>query len=368
MKNINKLTINLKNIEDNIKKIRELTNNTPFLLPVKANAYGHGLEDVVKYFANSELIDFYGVANVDEARLVRKHDVETKILLFGTPMDRDFEKVVALQVNPTISSIENHESYNKLINQYGIHLPPVHIKVDTGMGRNGITKNQLMEVIKTCKYKIEGVYTHFATAEDFDMSYFLGQKSDFFNIVSSLKYEDINIKYFHCANSASTIKDDSTYMNLTRVGLASYGYYQTEDLKDLVDLKPAMALSSQIISIKPIEEGTKVSYGAIWEAKRDSVLGIIPLGYGDGLHRCLSNKLTVMVEGKYIPVIGMITMDQIILDITEIKDTVSIGSEVIVLNSDKKCSVETMAEKAQTIPYEIICHINSSRMTKSFIS
>ena len=367
MKDINKLTISLKNIEENVVKIKALTNNTPFLLPVKANAYGHGLEDVVKHFINKNIIDFYGIVNIEEAGLIRKIDVETKILLFGSPTDKDLEKVVALQVNPSISNMENHESYNRLVAQYGVHLPPAHIKVDTGMGRNGVTKDQLMEILKTAKYKVEGVYTHFATAEDADMSYFLSQKGDFFNIVSSLKYEDIKIKYYHCANSASTVKDDSTHMNLTRVGLASYGYYQTDELRSLIDLKPAMSLTSEIVALKDLDAGSKVSYGATWEAERDSVVGTIPLGYGDGIHRILSNKLKVKVCDTIVPVIGTITMDHIILDLTDVKDCAKIGSVVHIICDEGECSVEEMAKKAQTIPYEITCHIKEDRMTKLLV-
>lgn len=368
MKNINRLTINLKNIEENISRIKQFTKNTPFLLPVKANAYGHGLTNVVRYFLNNPLIDFYGVANIEEASEIRKYDSEKKILLFGSPTEKDYEKVVALQIIPTISTIENHELYNMFANLYGVHLPPAHIKVETGMGRNGLTKDQLSEVFKTKKYKIEGVYTHFATAENFDMSYFLAQKGLFFSTVSLLKHQNIDIKYYHCANSAATIKDDSTHMNLTRVGLASYGYYETEELKSLIELKPALSLSSQIISIKKFPEGSKISYGATFETSRDSVIGIIPLGYGDGIHRVLSNKLKVMVNGTCVPVVGTITMDQMMIDLTDIASSCKVGTEVAVLSDEKECSVETMAEKAGTIPYEITCHLKDDRLTRDFIS
>ncbi len=368
MKSLNRLVINLKNIEENISNIKSLTNNTPFLLPIKANAYGHGLVNVVKYFLNNPIIDFYAVANIQEASEIRKYDVEKKILLLGAPTEKDYEKVVALQINPTISTIENHEIYNKLTDQYGVHLPAVHIKMDTGMGRNGLTKEQLAEVLKTNKYKIEGVYTHFSTAEDFDMSYFLAQKGDFFNIVSSLKHDKLDIKYFHCANSAATLKDDSTHMNLTRVGLASYGYYETPELESLVDLKPALSLSSQLISIKNFPEGSKISYGATWEAKRDSIIGIIPLGYGDGIHRVLSNKMNVIINDTVVPVVGNITMDMMMLDLTDVKGEIKVGTEVKVITADKNCSVETMAINAGTIPYEITCHLRDDRLTREFIS
>lgn len=368
---LNKIIVNLKNIENNLISLKGFTRNAKIMLPVKADAYGHGLEEVVKYFRGKKMVDAFCVATIDEASIIRNMNVEMPILILGTPTEYDLEKVVALQANPTISTIANHQFYNQLARKYGVHLPPAHLEIDTGMGRNGICVEDVEKVLKQAIYKIEGIYTHFATADDYEMSYFLHQKSTFFNLISEIKREFKENYIFHSANSSALLKDDSTHLDAVRPGLISYGYYPADYLKDFITVEPAMSLETSIVGLKKIKKGESVSYGIKWKAKRNSLIGIIPIGYGDGILRSLSNNWSVVVNDTPVPVIGIICMDQMMIDCTDIADKVKELDKVLFMGKTadmtKEISCEKMAAAAGTIPYEIVCHLKTSRVDRHFL-
>ncbi len=366
---LNKIIINLKNIEYNLERIKEHTKGTKILLPVKADAYGHGIEEVVKYFKNSPLVDYFGVANIMEASIIRKLNIEKPILLLGTPTKEELEMCIILNVNPTISTLENHEFYNQLVISYGKYIPEAHIKVDTGMHRHGLYPEQVLEVIKTAKYKIGGVYTHFATADDYDMTFFLNQKGEFYSIVSEIKDMGKDDIIFHCANSAALLKDETTFFDMVRPGISSYGYYPSEMFREFIELKPALSLETTLIGIKEIKRGDYVSYGLTWQAEDDTYIGILPIGYGDGIFRILTNKWKVLIRDTIVPIIGTVCMDQIIINLNGIEDKVKVGDKVKIIDGeyDWSLSVENMAKQALTIPYEITTHLKDIRSEKIYI-
>ncbi len=353
--------INLKNIRYNIKQIKKLLSpETKILAVVKTNAYGHGLIEVTNICCQ-EKVDFLGVTSVEEGVLLREKKINLPILILGTlyPFE-NFKYTLKYNIIPTIASISGLEAYSyysKKLNKIGVF----HLKVETGMGRIGISPESIDVFLeKLLSYKnviMGGVFTHFSSA-DSDKEYTLEQINIFNKTVKKIK-KFISHKTFvvHACNSSGMLKFKQAHYSMVRPGLCLYGLIPFEDSFKYIDTKPVLSWKTKIVFLKKVPKGKSISYGRTFVTKRPTVVATIPVGYGDGYNRKLSNKGYVFIKNKIAPIIGRVTMDMTMTDVTDIND-VKVGDEVSLIDSSANISVEDIAKLTETINYEVVCNIH----------
>lgn len=351
------LEVNLDNIEYNIKKIKELIGKDVAIAAVlKANAYGHGAVDIAPTVIESGA-DVIAVAALTEALELRKHYKDYNILIMGYTSNLNLEYVVENNITQTIFSYEQAEILNKLGSKYN-KKPKVHIKYDTGFNRLGFKdcSKSIEEIIKISKLKsveIEGIFSHFALKnKETDKE----QYDKFLKIINILEDKGVHIKYKHICDSIAGVDYPEYRLNMIRPGAIIYGLksYNNDNFK----LKQTITFKTRISYIKKIEKGEGVSYDFLWEAKRDSMIATLPFGYADGYPRNMRNKGKVTINGKQAPIIGVICMDQCMVDITEIPEA-KVGDEVIIYSdgSNNTMSVQQISELAETNKNEIVSRI-----------
>lgn len=360
--------INLDNIANNVKVVKErLNENTKLLAVVKADAYGHGAVEVSKV-ALYNGADWLGVAICDEGVQLRKNNIFVPILLLGYTPDAKIDEVIINELTQTVFSLD----MAKKLSDAAIKLNKtanIHIKIDTGMGRIGFLPNEktiktIAEISKLPNLKITGMYTHFATADEADKT-FTYKQYEKFRFVSDSVDKIIGRNYLrHSANSGTILDMPELSMDMVREGIILYGLFPSDNVKKDIDIKPAMSLKTHISFIKMLPEGYSVGYGRTFRTKRQTQVATVPVGYADGYSRLFGNKTNVLIGGKRAKVIGNICMDQFMTDITDITDTVGIdnikaGDEVVLMGrqGDEFISAEELAEIQGTINYEIICSI-----------
>lgn len=359
--------IKLDAITENIKKIRSnLNRRVKILAVIKADAYGHGMIEVTEKIL--PLIDYLGVATVDEGVLLREKGIKRPILVMGSVLSQEAEKIVSFNLTPTVFTNELAYKLNEEAGKQKKEIN-IHIKVDTGMGRIGVWFEEgfdfINQINKLENLKMEGIYTHFPSAEG-DNKFTLKQVDRFNFVLKKLKSKNIDILFKHACNSSATVKFKQAHFNLIRPGLMMYGVYPSLDLKSKINLNPALSLKSKITYIKEVPSGRSISYGRTFFTKRKSLIGTIPIGYADGYPHVLSNKAKLLVREKIVPVVGRICMDQLMVDLTDLKE-VEEGDEVVLIGNqgEKQIKVEELAKQANTIPYEILCLV-STRVPRVF--
>ncbi|VGO19199.1 alanine racemase [Pontiella sulfatireligans] len=358
MKNYLTASISASAIRHNVGVLRKhVGDGVELCLVVKDDCYGHGMN--VLYPLLAELVDGFAVASPVEALELRQKGYHGFVLCFLSAYFDDFEvqdELVWQEITQTVMSKSALASIQEAARRVG-KTAPVHLKVDTGMGRMGIPAKQapdLIEAIRACPdVRLTGIYTHFATADEQDRSEVFEQLTLFKSILPP----DGNL-VCHAANSAAIIDFPETHFNMVRPGLAVYGCHPSEFLSNDIGLKPCMSVKAKLIAVKHVREGSHCGYGLSHTFDRDSRVGIVPIGYGDGYFRCLSGKAIVRVNGQDAPVCGRVSMDQMTVDVTDIPD-VQVGDDVEIISSDSSApnSVENLARLAGTIPYEITCHL-----------
>jgi len=347
--------INLRALEHNLKVIRsQLAPQVMIMAVVKADAYGHGAQ-VVSARLEELGVKAFGVANVNEGVTLREAGIKGKIFLLGGFFKGEEEYIITHSLIPIVDNLEDLIRLSEKARKWNKRIK-VHLKVDTGMGRFGILPDKVKELIEEMEkiplIEMEGLASHFSTAEEGD-DFFHEQLRIFNSIRSFLEKKSLSLKY-HMANSSALFSSSLTHFDMVRPGITLYGVHPSLEFKRRfsLPLKPLMCWKTRIIAIKEIPKGWPVSYGRTWYASRNSRIGIIPVGYADGYLRALSNRGWVLVKGKKAPVIGRVTMDSTILDLTELPE-VEIGDEVILLGEG--IGAEEMAYWACTIPYEVLC-------------
>lgn len=341
----NWVEINLNSLEKNLIKIRKIIKNKKITFVVKANAYGHGISEVSKFAQKKKLCDYLGVSSIEEGIILRENGIKIPILVLGGiyPFS-NFKYLYHYSLTPTISSllaIDELIKYSKKTNQ-PIN---VHLKLETGMNRIGAGENSVLKMVERIQnnnlVKLEGIYSHLSSA-DTDKDYTLNQIKLYNEAVSKIK----GINFIrHIANSFATINFPSSHMDMVRCGIAPYG--------GIKNFEPILEWKSKIVFIKYLKKGSYISYSKTFKTNRKTKVATIPLGYGDGYLRALSNKADVIINGKKAKIIGNITMDMCMADITDIN--CKVGDEVMVIGKMGKetISVGELALKANTIPYEI---------------
>jgi len=336
--------------------------NVKVLAVVKANAYGHGMPRIAKELVNYG-VDYLGVARVGEGLELRKAGITHPILLFELTPIGQVERAIAESFELTVSSVEGTEMLNFAAERLR-RKARVHVEVDTGMGRFGIQHQEAagcIESIARMKWiELVGVYSHFATSEEPDQSFARQQLDRFNDVLGTIHRRGIDIPIRHMANSGAVISLNNSYFDMVRTGIMLYGIPPRRNMQTGAPLKPVMSLVSKVAFIKTVEANTNISYSSRYRATARTRIATIPIGYGDGYGRSLTNKAEVLINGKRSPVVGSICMDQIMADIGLTQD-VSEGDDVTVMGTDGEESISCwdIAEKLGTIPHDFLSLITS---------
>jgi alanine racemase len=347
---------------------KRLPTGTKMMAAVKANAYGHGIVEVSKKLAQCG-IDYLGVASVDEALVLRHGGVRTPILNLGAFLKGDSEAIVKNDITATITDWDTAKCLDSYAGVFK-KKAKVHIKIDTGMGRLGVWHDEADEfIIKVCSLSnllIEGIYTHFPSA-DSDESFTRSQIAVFSTLVSKLTIKGIEIPLRHTANSMAVLGFKNSHFNLVRPGLALYGLHPKDEWLGKIDLAPVLSFKTKVVYTKNVARGRSISYGRTYTTKKDTKIITLPVGYGDGYNRLLSNKAKVLIHGEVYPVVGRVCMDQTMVDVGQAR--VRVGDEVVLVGCQKNrvIYVEDIARICRTIPYEVVCWI-SPRVPRIYLN
>ncbi len=352
-------TVDLAAAKENIIKIRKIVGHSCAMMSVvKADAYGHGAVEIAKTIG--DFTDFFAVSNIDEAVQLRVAGIQKPLLILGHTPPHSMSLLAQHDITQTVFSYE----YGKKLSQAAQILGKkvnVHIKIDTGMNRLGFSAQneeafansvrEIKELSKEPFLGFEGIFTHFAVADEPENPFTKIQFQRFTDCISALEKEGIVFRFRHASNSAAIINFPEMKLNMVRPGLILYGI--TTNRPDALGLKPVMALKTTVSFIHDFRKGDSVSYGRTFTAPHDMRIATLPIGYADGLFRALSKNLSVIINGQSAPIIGRICMDQCMADVTNLN--VNTEDEVTVFGERK--SVYDLSDAIDTIPYEIICDI-----------
>ncbi len=350
---------------------------------VKANAYGHGISEVAGRVLSAGA-NVLGVARVNEAVRIREAGFDAPILIFGHTPPEMAAVLIDYNLTQTFWSYQTARLFSDAAQRMNREIK-AHLKVDTGMGRLGVVPRDLclppdsshisdhavreaVSIKKLSGIHLEGIYTHFATADVSDKTLALRQFAIFNEFIDQLKKQGIEFEIRHAANSAAIIDMPETHLEMVRAGISVYGYYPSENVDlNKISILPAMTLKSRIIHLKKVNSGFAVSYGATEKTFRPTVIATVSIGYADGYSRLLSSKGKMLVRNRLAPVIGRVCMDQTMLDVGEIPD-VAVGDEVVVFGPHENLSVgaDNIAELTNTISYEVLAGV-SERVSRVYI-
>lgn len=354
--------INLDAIEYNMDRMKEnLADGVKMISVIKSDGYGHGALQIARFLEAKEYIWGYALAALDEAVVLKKGGIEKPLLVLGCIFPEQWEEMLEHEIRMTVYTEETARQVSELAVKAG-KKAYIHIKLDTGMARLGfpVCADSVLQIASICRMPnlvIEGMYTHFAKADETEKAFTSKQLEDYLWMVKELADRGVTAAYYHCSNSAGIIDVKEANMDLVRAGIAAYGLYPSEEVrKENVSLKPAMELVSHVTHVKWVEEGTPVSYGGTFITKRRTKIATIPVGYGDGYPRSLSNQGYVLIHGKKAPILGRVCMDQFMVDATEIED-VRFGDKVVLIGEDgeERITVEELSGLSDRFNYEFIC-------------
>lgn len=354
--------IDLNAVLDNINEIKKrVEKNTKVMAVIKADGYGHGAVALGDFLKTE--VDYYGVATIEEALELRYEGIELPILILGYTSPSQYTDLVKNDITQTIYTLEMAKEISKVGEACGKQAK-IHIALDTGMTRIGLDVDEIgisvVEKISTLpNLLIEGLFTHFATADEKEKSYSKLQMDRYDNFVKLLERREIHIPIKHMCNSAGIIEFDHHRFDMVRAGIIIYGLYPSEEVdKNAVKIKPALAWRTHVINVKSVDEGHGVSYGKTFITRSKTKIATLSVGYADGYPRALSSKGRVLIHGEYAPIIGRICMDQMMIDVTHIND-VEIEDEVTLVgkDGDNIISVEELAGMSGSFNYEFVCGI-----------
>ena len=345
----------------NYHQLRQLAPPTvKFLTVVKADAYGHGAIPVSKRLEELGAA-FLGVATVAEGAELRNAGIKTPILVLSGIYPEEVEGVLTYQLTPMVYRLEIAEALSATAKKKGKKIP-IHIKMDTGMGRIGVpAKEALAFASRLRKFEnleIEGIASHFATADGGNSSFAEEQLQSFTRTLEEMKKANIDPPFCHIANSAALVNFPAAHFTLVRPGIMLYGAYPSPSLKERVSLRQVMSWKSLVADLKMVPEGSPISYGRTFITQRPSLIAAIPVGYADGYNRLFSNRGEVLIKGIRAPVVGRVCMDWTMVDVTDIPE-VAVGDNVVLMGNqlDQEITAEELGERIGTISYEILCSV-----------
>jgi len=350
------LEIDLNILKSNILNLREfLKSEVGIIAVVKSNAYEHGIREVAESLEN--LVDIFAVSSLNEACEIRELGVDKPILFLSNPLGpEDISFIIEKSIIPVINDIEFLKSFQERALNIGIKIP-VHIKFDTGMSRLGIdwrdNDKLIKALLKSNCIDVKGCFTHFAHAEDIDFTRL--QSERFQEAADTLKSYGYNF-ISHLANSSTTLRMPSLWADFVRPGLIIYGIYPDSGVKNRINIAQVMTFKTRLIATKKVKKGSFVGYCCTYKASSDMKIGIIPVGYNQGIPWSFSNRGMVLLRSKRVPILGRISMDQIVIDLREVEEA-QIGDEVVITGKQgsEEIKIEELAELSNTIPYEVLC-------------
>lgn len=364
--------IHLDHIEENMKAIRRnLMPETKIIGVVKADGYGHGAVPVAKQI--EPYVEAYAVAAAEEALQLRRHGIKKEILILSVVPESAYRELIEADISLTMFQPEKEKKLSNVACSLG-KTAKVHLAVDTGMSRIGLMPTEeaadcVAEMAKLPWLKIEGMFTHFARADETDKTPTIKQLEKFKMFKQMLQKRGVEIPLCHCSNSAGIVDLKDANMDMVRAGIMIYGMYPSDEVKkDCVLLKPAMELKSFITYIKEVEAGVEVSYGGTFRTERKTRIATVSIGYADGYPRNLSGSGHVLVCGKKVPILGRVCMDQCMIDVTDVPEAEE-GMEVTLLGRDGELEItmEELAKNSGGFHYEIPCLIGK-RVPRVYVS
>ncbi|WP_044749288.1 alanine racemase [Bacillus alveayuensis] len=350
--------IDLDAIEHNVKQFKaKLSKNCRFMAVVKADGYGHGAVAVAQAAIKGGA-DYLGVAFLDEALQLRNACITSPVLILGYTAPAYVEAAIKHDITLTFFSEEVLDSIIQQAKKLG-RQAKVHLKVDTGMSRIGVqTKEEALKLAKRASSSdwimLEGIFTHFADADNRDPSYTNEQFSNFMEVINYLREHGIEIPIKHCCNSAGTMNFPEFHLDMVRIGISLYGLRPSPDVAyESFHLKQALTFKTKIAAIKRVKSGQAISYGCTYKTEHEAIIATVPVGYADGLSRLLSNRGTMTVRNTKVPIVGRVCMDQTMLDVSAIPEA-KVGDEVTIFTDGQ---IDEVAELMGTINYEVVCLI-----------
>ena len=357
--------VDLDAIWENMVHMKEnIAENTKILAVIKTDGYGHGGVPIAKMLEQLDFMFGYAAATYEEAHVLREAGVKKPILILGYTFPYCYEELIREEIRPAVYRRDTVEELAAAAVKVG-QKAKVHIKVDTGMGRIGITPDEEgLEFVRFLmghpELEVEGIFTHFAKSDEEDKTSANHQLALFQNFIDRIQTElGLTIPVKHCSNSAAILEMPQANMDMVRAGITTYGLYPSEEVsKDIVPLRAAMSLYSHIVYCKTIHAGQSVSYGGLFTAQKDTRVATIPVGYGDGYPRSLSGKGYVLIRGKKAPILGRVCMDQFMVDISEIPGVME-GDKVTLLGVDgtERITAEELGELSGRFNYEFVCDL-----------
>ena len=356
--------VDLDAIASNMEQMKQnLKENTQIMAVIKADGYGHGAVQIAQMLENVDYVWGYAVATLDEAVVLKSEGMKKPVLVLGCVFPDQYLEMLKYDIRMNVYTEEMAEAISQMAAREGV-TAYMHIKLDTGMTRLGFdTSIESVEAIHRISNMknvcLEGIFTHFAKADEEDKTFTQKQIDEFLWMTEQLKNKKVIFQYEHCANSAAIIDVPNAHFDLVRAGISTFGLYPSEDVnKDIVRLKPALALKSHVANVKNIETGIPISYGGSFVSEQPMKIATIPVGYADGYPRNLSNVGYVLIRGKRAPIVGRVCMDQFMVDVTDI-DGVSFGDNVTLIGRDgnETITVEDLSELSGRFNYEFICDL-----------
>ena len=359
-----KAIIHLDNLIHNYRTIKDQLKDVPIMAVVKANAYGHGSVEVSKTL-EYEGVRFFGVFTFSEALELRDAGIKGEILVFCRPSKQMFEVANNKNITLNLCDPDDLELFSKDKN-----FPKFHLKVDTGMTRLGISFNEsykIIERIKNENLNCHGIYSHYATADEGDLSYAEYQLKKFNKLLDFIKDIDLKINYRHFSNSGAVINMPHSSYNMVRVGMLLYGAFPSDEISKNMLIKPVMEFRGPIVSLRNVKAGTKVSYGGVWEAPQDTNIGVIQTGFADGMPRDWHIDGYVSLRGEKYPIAGRICMDQFMVNFKN--SNVKVGEEVLIFGKNKLDTilVDDIANGIRSTSYVLLTGIRGRTERKYII-
>lgn len=364
------LEIDLDAIAANLRGVRARVGpGVKVLAAVKADGYGHGIVETAKV-AVEVGTEMVGVAIVEEGVRLRNAGIDLPVLVLGASLPEQAATIVQYRLTQTVCTIELAAALADRAAAEG-QTVPVHVKVDTGMGRLGLPVEDVVPFIRQLtaypSLVIEGIFTHFSTADDADKRFTVEQTHRFRQLLVDLERQGLRPAIAHAANSGAILDLPESYFDMVRPGLIVYGYYPVGGVSRSLPLQPAMTWKTRIVYLKRVPAGTGLSYGRTYVTPQDTVIATLPVGYEDGYSRALSNRGVVLVRGQRAPVVGRVCMDQCLIDVGHIPG-VSIGDEVVLVGRQgtDEVSIYELARRLGTIPNEAVCLVGT-RVPRLFL-
>jgi alanine racemase len=350
--------IHLDHLRFNYREITKQISPARLIPVVKADAYGHGAVEVSRCLVD-EGASLLAVAQFQEAMALRDSGIDVPILIFGRIMPEELPEAIRAGFRITVFGEEDIRWIEQLTGSGQAH---VHVNVETGMGRVGVLLDREPDffdrLIRARHCSWEGLYSHFATSDEADKSYAREQLARFSAVVNHLAAKQALPPMIHMANSGAVLDMPESYFNACRCGIMLYGHYPSVETSHSIALKQVMRLKTIITHLRRLPAGHNVSYGRRWQTPAETTIAVLPLGYADGLRRHLTGRLQVMINGRFYPVVGTITMDQVMVDVGDAK--VAVGDDVLIWGDSCGGNIQVLdiAETMENIPYELTCGIS----------